>query len=58
MFLCAPLGTQGLFEELGMLDKEVGNRSALIMGLVRSRLSMFSSSVHHMIPRDEISWTI
>ena len=41
-----------LFEELGRYAKGVGQRSLLIVGLVRSQLSMFFSNVHHTIPRD------
>ena len=50
--------TSGLFEELGRHDEGVGHRSVLIMGLVWSRLSIFFLSVHCMLPRDQIFWTI
>ena len=42
---------------VGML-RGVGLRNVLIVGLVRSLLSMFFLSVHHTIPRDKIFWTI
>ena len=50
--------THGLFEDLGRHAKGVGLRNVLIVGLVRSLLSMFFLSVHHMIPRDKIFSTI
>ena len=46
------LGTHGLLEESGGHAKGVSHRSVLIVGLVRSHLSMFFSNVHYMIPRD------
>ena len=42
---------------VGML-RGVDLRNVLIVGLVRSLLSMFFLSVHHTIPRDKIFWTI
>ena len=46
-------GTHGLFEELDRHAKGgVGLRNVLIVGLVRSLLSMLFLSAHHMIPRD------
>ena len=44
-------GTHDLFEDLSRYDKGVDHRSVLIVGLVRSLLSMFFLSVHRMIPR-------
>ena len=52
MFFKFRSGTHGLFEELGRHDKEVSDRSVLIVGLVSSQLSMFFLSVRHMTPRD------
>ena len=42
---------------VGML-KGMGLRNALIVGLVRSLSSKFFMSVHDMIPRVKIFWTI
>ena len=47
-------GTHRPFEELGRHTKRVGLRNVLTVGFVRSLLSMFILSVHHMIPRDKI----
>ena len=58
LFLKFRSGTRGLFEELGRHAKGVGLRNVLIVGLVRSLLSMFFLSVHHTIPRDKFFWTI
>ena len=56
MYTCqVPMGF--LRSWVGML-KGVGLRNVLIVGLVRSLLSMSFLSVHHMIPRDKIFWTI
>ena len=51
-------GTHGLFEELGRHAKRGGLRNVLIVGLVRSLLSMFFLSVHHSIPRGKVFRTI
>ena len=45
-----------LKSRVGMLIKE-GHRNVLIVGLVRSQLSMFFSSVNHMISKDMSFWT-
>ena len=44
--------SHGVFDEVDRHDKGGGHRSVLIVGYVRSQLSMFFLSVHHMIPRD------
>ena len=36
----------------------VGLKNVLSVGLVRSQSSNFFFSVHHMIPRNKISWTV
>ena len=56
LFLKFHLDTQGLWRIwVGMLIG-VGHRNVLIVGLVRSWLSMFFLSVHRMITRDNF-WT-
>ena len=46
-------GVHGHFEELGMLIR-VGDRNVLIVGPLKSELSMFYLSMYYMIPRDKI----
>ena len=60
LFVKFSSGTHGVFEELGRHAKGgwVGLWNVLIVGLVRSLLSMLFLSEHHMIPRDNIFWTI
>ena len=41
----------------GVLSR-VGLRNVLVVGLVRSLVSMSSLSVHHTIPREKTFWTI
>ena len=57
-FLCSvQVPMNFLRNEVGML-RGVGLRNVLILGFVRSLLSMFFLSVHHAIPGDKIFWTI